>query len=233
MANPYVLLNFNGTLDHVFTLAHEMGHAIHSCCSDRSQPYTYAGYRIFVAEVASTCNEALLIRHLIEKSRDQKEKKYLINHFLESFRATLFRQTMFAEFEAMAHKKAEAGETLTAQELCRIYHQLNVDYFGPDMHVDEEIDYEWERIPHFYTPFYVYQYATGFSAAVAVADRILRGESGALEGYRRFLSSGCTMPPIELLKLAGVDMASPEPVNAALKVFETLLDEWESLSEEA
>lgn len=231
--HPYVLLNFNGTLDHVFTLAHEMGHAIHSCCSDRSQSYTYAGYRIFVAEVASTCNEALLIRHLIEKSRDQKEKKYLINHFLESFRATLFRQTMFAEFETMAHKKAEAGETLTAQELCRIYHQLNVDYFGPDMHVDEEIDYEWERIPHFYTPFYVYQYATGFSAAVAVADRILRGESGALEGYRRFLSSGCTMPPIELLKLAGVDMASPEPVNAALKVFETLLDEWESLSEEA
>ena len=140
---------------------------------------------------------------------------------------------MFAEFEAMAHKKAEAGETLTAQELCRIYHQLNVDYFGPDMHVDEEIDYEWERIPHFYTPFYVYQYATGFSAAVAVADRILRGESGALEGYRRFLSGGCTMPPIELLKLAGVDMASPEPVNAALKVFETLLDEWESLSGEA
>ncbi len=229
--HPYVLLNFNGTLDHVFTLAHEMGHAIHSSCSDRGQSYTYAGYKIFVAEVASTCNEALLIRHLMEKSKDPQEKRYLINHFLESFRATLFRQTMFAEFEAMAHRKAEAGETLTAMGLCQMYHQLNADYFGPAMEVDEEIDYEWERIPHFYTPFYVYQYATGFSAAVAIADRILKGEPGALEGYRRFLGSGCTMPPIELLKLAGVDMASPEPVKAALAVFENLLDEFERLSE--
>ncbi len=231
--HPYVLLNYNGTLDHVFTLAHEMGHAIHTFCSNRSQPYTYAGYRIFVAEVASTCNEALLIRRLLEKSRDEQEKKYLISHFLESFRATLFRQTMFAEFEMMAHQKAEAGETLTAQELCRIYHQLNVDYFGPEMQVDEEIDFEWERIPHFYTPFYVYQYATGFSAAVAIADRILRGEEGALEGYRRFLCSGCTMPPIELLKLAGVDMTGPEPVEAALRVFAQLMDEFASLSSSA
>ncbi|MDO5416673.1 MAG: oligoendopeptidase F [Lachnospiraceae bacterium] len=230
--HPYVLLNYHGTLDHVFTLAHEMGHAIHSYYSDRNQPYTYAGYKIFVAEVASTCNEALLIRHLMEKTRDPKEKKYLINHFLESFRGTLFRQTMFAEFEAMVHRKAEAGETLTASELCRIYHELNVDYFGPEMVVDDEIDYEWERIPHFYTPFYVYQYATGFSAAVAISSRILKGEPGALEGYQRFLSSGCTMPPIELLKLAGVDMSSSRPVEDALDVFGELLDEFQSQDSE-
>ena len=227
--HPYVLLNFHGTLDHVFTLAHEMGHAIHSYYSDHSQNYTDAGYKIFVAEVASTCNETLLIQHLLEKTQDKKEKKYLINHFLESFRATLFRQTMFAEFEAMAHEKTEAGETLTAQELCRIYHQLNVDYFGPKMQVDEEIDCEWERIPHFYTPFYVYQYATGFSAAVAIASRIKAGDQKTLEGYRKFLQGGCTLAPIELLKLAGVDMAKPEPVEAAMKVFEELLEEFERL----
>ncbi len=224
--HPYVLLNYNGTLDHVFTLAHEMGHSIHTYYSDQNQPYTYAGYKIFVAEVASTCNEALLIRHLMEKTKDPKEKKYLINHFLESFRGTLFRQTMFAEFELAAHRKAEAGEPLTAKELCRIYRQLNLDYFGPEMVVDDEIDCEWERIPHFYTPFYVYQYATGFSAAVAISSRILRGEPGALEGYRKFLSGGCTMPPIDLLKLAGVDMSTAKPVEDALAVFAELLDDF-------
>lgn len=230
--HPYVLLNYNGTLDHVFTLAHEMGHSIHTYYSDQNQPYTYAGYKIFVAEVASTCNEALLIRHLMEQTKDPREKKYLINHFLESFRGTLFRQTMFAEFEMMAHRKAEAGEPLTANELCRIYRQLNEDYFGPEMVVDDEISYEWERIPHFYTPFYVYQYATGFSAAVAISSRILKGEPGALEGYRKFLSSGCLMPPIELLKLAGVDMSSAKPVEDALAVFARLLDEFEQTEEE-
>ena len=221
--HPYVLLNYNGTLDQVFTLAHEMGHAIHSYYSDRTQPYIYAGYKIFVAEVASTCNEALLIRHLLDKTQDKELERYLLDHFLESFRGTLFRQTMFAEFEAMVHKKAEAGETLTAKELCAIYRQLNVDYFGPEMVVDEEIDHEWARIPHFYTPFYVYQYATGFSAAIAISSRILAGEPGTLEGYKKFLSSGCTMPPIQLLKLAGVDMSAPRPVEDALKVFEELL----------
>lgn len=227
--HPYVLLNFNSTLNHVFTLAHEMGHAIHSYYSDQSQPYTYAGYKIFVAEVASTCNEALLIRYLMDHGKDSREKQYLINHFLESFRGTLFRQTMFAEFECIVHQKAEKGESLTAKELCRIYRQLNIDYFGPEIIVDEGIDYEWERIPHFYTPFYVYQYATGFSAAIAIANGILKKEPKALEGYRRFLSGGCSMPPIELLKLAGVDMSTPKPIEDGMKVFSELLDEFEAI----
>ncbi len=226
--HPYVLLNYNSKLNYVFTLAHEMGHAIHSYYSDKYQPYTYAGYKIFVAEVASTCNEALLIHYLMDQAKDSREKKYLINYFLESFRGTLFRQTMFAEFEAMVHKRAEAGEALTAKVLCQMYRQLNVDYFGPEMVVDEEIDYEWERIPHFYTPFYVYQYATGFSAAVAISTRILKGEKGALEGYQKFLKGGCSMPPIELLTLAGVDMSSEKPIESALSVFEELLDLFEN-----
>lgn len=207
-SHPYVLLNFHGTLNDVFTLAHEMGHSIHTWYSDRNQPFTYAGYKIFVAEVASTCNEALLIRHLLKKAGSREEKAYLLNHFLESFRGTLFRQTMFAEFEDMAHKKAARGESLTAESLCSIYRQLNADYFGPAMTVDRQIDYEWERIPHFYTPFYVYQYATGFSAAVAISSRIMSGEPGALEGYKKFLSGGCSMKPIDLLKLCGVDMST-------------------------
>lgn len=229
--HPYVLLNYHGTLNHVFTLAHEMGHAIHTYYSDNHQPYTYAGYKIFVAEVASTCNEALLIRHLMETTEDKREKKFLINHFLESFRGTLFRQTMFAKFEWEVHQKAQRGEALTANALGELYHQLNVEYFGQDMVVDKEISFEWERIPHFYTPFYVYQYATGFSAAIAISSRILRGEAGALEGYQKFLSSGCTMPPIELLKLAGVDMSSEKPVKEALAVFGRLLDEFEKIGE--
>lgn len=228
-SHPYVLLNFQGTLNDVFTLAHEMGHSIHSWYSDKNQPFTYAGYKIFVAEVASTCNEALLIRHLLKKSANKEEKAYLLNHFLESFRGTLFRQTMFAEFENMAHSMGAAGESLTAQNLCRMYRQLNVDYFGPEMTVDSQIDYEWERIPHFYTPFYVYQYATGFSAAVAISSRIIKGEAGALEGYKKFLSGGCSMNPIDLLKLCGVDMSTTTPVDEALKFFGELLDEFEGL----
>jgi len=228
-SHPYVLLNFHGTLNDVFTLAHEMGHSIHSWYSDKNQPFTYAGYKIFVAEVASTCNEALLIRHLLGKTEDKKEKAYLLNHFLESFRGTLFRQTMFAEFENMAHKKGAAGESLTAQNLCREYHQLNEDYFGGEMTVDPQIDYEWERIPHFYTPFYVYQYATGFSAAVAISSRIMKGESGALEGYKKFLSGGCSMTPIDLLKLCGVDMSTTKPVDEALNFFGELLKEFEEM----
>ena len=225
-SHPYVLLNFHGTLNDVFTLAHEMGHSIHTWYSDRNQSFTYAGYKIFVAEVASTCNEALLIRHLLKKAGSREEKAYLLNHFLESFRGTLFRQTMFAEFEDMAHKKAARGESLTAESLCSIYRQLNADYFGPAMTVDRQIDYEWERIPHFYTPFYVYQYATGFSAAVAISSRIMSGEPGALEGYKKFLSGGCSMKPIDLLKLCGVDMSTTRPVDEALGFFGELIEEF-------
>lgn len=225
-SHPYVLLNFHGTLNDVFTLAHEMGHSIHTWYSDRNQPFTYAGYKIFVAEVASTCNEALLIRHLLKKAGSREEKAYLLNHFLESFRGTLFRQTMFAEFEDMAHKRAASGESLTAESLCSIYRQLNADYFGPAMTVDRQIDYEWERIPHFYTPFYVYQYATGFSAAVAISSRIMSGEPGALEGYKKFLSGGCSMKPIDLLKLCGVDMSTTRPVDEALGFFGELIEEF-------
>ena len=225
-SHPYVLLNFHGTLNDVFTLAHEMGHSIHTWYSDMNQPFTYAGYKIFVAEVASTCNEALLIRHLLKKAGSREEKAYLLNHFLESFRGTLFRQTMFAEFEDMAHKKAARGESLTAESLCSIYRQLNADYFGPAMTVDRQIDYEWERIPHFYTPFYVYQYATGFSAAVAISSRIMSGEPGALEGYKKFLSGGCSMKPIDLLKLCGVDMSTTRPVDEALGFFGELIEEF-------
>ncbi|NSJ54110.1 oligoendopeptidase F [Enterocloster clostridioformis] len=227
-SHPYVLLNFHGTLNDVFTLAHEMGHSIHTWYSDKSQPFTYAGYKIFVAEVASTCNEALLIRHLLKKAGSREEKAYLLNHFLESFRGTLFRQTMFAEFEDMAHKRAASGESLTAESLCNAYRQLNTDYFGPAMTVDRQIDYEWERIPHFYTPFYVYQYATGFSAAVAISSRIMSGEPGALEGYKKFLSGGCSMKPIDLLKLCGVDMSTIRPVDEALGFFGELLEEFKT-----
>ena len=227
-SHPYVLMNFHGTLNDVFTLAHEMGHSIHTWYSDKNQPFTYAGYKIFVAEVASTCNEALLIRCLLEKASGREEKAYLLNHFLETFRGTLFRQTMFAEFEDMAHKKAARGESLTADVLCRAYRQLNEDYFGPAMKADDQIGYEWERIPHFYTPFYVYQYATGFSAAVAISSRIMSGEPGALEGYKKFLSGGCSMNPIDLLKLCGVDMSTTRPVDEALKLFGELLEEFEA-----
>lgn len=227
--HPYVLMNFDGRLNDVFTLVHEMGHALHTYYSNGAQPYVYAGYRIFVAEVASTCNEALLIRHLLENSREAREKRYLVNHFLESFRATLFRQTMFAEFETEAHRMALEGKPLTAQALKEAYLKLNRDYFGPEMEMDEEIGLEWARIPHFYTPFYVYQYATGFSAAVAISSGILKGDAGVLEGYRQFLKGGCSMTPVELLKLCGVDMTTKKPAEEAMKVFEGLLDQFEEL----
>lgn len=227
--HPYVLLNYSGNLDSVFTLAHEMGHALHSWYSNHNQTYVDAGYRIFVAEVASTCNEALLIRSLLNTVEDKKERAYLLNHFMDSFRTTLYRQAMFAEFEAWAHERAGEGQVLTAQILCKKYHELNEAYFGPDMVVDEEIDYEWARIPHFYTPFYVYQYATGFSAAVAISSRILAGDEKAKQGYMQFLKGGNSMPPVELLKLCGVDMLAPEPVRDALLVFEGLLKEFKEL----
>lgn len=216
---PYVLLNFQGNLNHVFTLAHEMGHSIHSYYTRKNQPFIYGDYKIFVAEVASTCNEALLIHSLLEKTSDKQERKYLINYFLEQFKSTLYRQTMFAEFEKITHAKVEAGESLNAETLCDIYLNLNKSYFGDAMVSDPEIAWEWARIPHFYTPFYVYQYATGFSAAIAIAEKIRNQEPGAVENYKRFLSGGSSMTPIELLRLCGVDMESPKPIKAALDVF--------------
>ncbi len=227
--HPFVLLNYNGTLDNVFTLAHEMGHAIHSYYSDKVQPYVYAAYKIFVAEVASTCNEALLIDHMLKNTEDKMQKAYLINHFLDKFKGTLYRQTMFAEFEMITHKMAEEGESLTAEALCKIYHDLNVLYYGDDIVIDPEIDMEWARIPHFYTAFYVYQYSTGYSAAIALSRRILKEGKPAVDDYIRFLSGGSSNHPIELLKGAGVDMSTKEPVNQALKLFEELLDQMEEL----
>ena len=225
--HPYVLLNYHGTLDDVFTLAHEMGHALHSWYSNENQPYLYAGYLIFVAEVASTCNEALLIHDLLERSKDKKERMYLINHFLEQFKGTMYRQTMFAEFEMITHGVVEQGGMLTAEQINGIYLNLNKKYFGEDMVSDGQIAYEWARIPHFYTPFYVYQYATGFAAAIAISSKILAGEPGIVEKYKKFLSGGCSMDPIDLLKICGVDMSSPEPIQEALDVFERYLEEME------
>ena len=228
--HPYVLLNHQDNLDSVFTLAHEMGHAMHSYHSDKKQSITYAGYLIFVAEVASTCNEALLMHYLLENCEDEADRKYLINHQLESFRGTLFRQTMFAEFEKIVHQRIADGESLTKEDICKIYHDLNVMYYGPDMIVDEEIDYEWMRIPHFYTSFYVYQYATGYSAAIAFSKKILEEGKSAVDRYiDNFLSGGSSKDPIDLLKDAGVDMSKPEPVDDALCVFENYLEMLESL----
>ena len=227
--HPYVFLNFTGTLNDIFTVVHEMGHAMHTYYSNSNQPYEYAGYKIFVAEVASTCNEALLIRYLLDNCTDVKEKKYLLNHYLEQFKGTLFRQTMFAEFEMNAHAAAEKGEVLNADMLCRMYKELNEKYFGTEMYIDEQISYEWARIPHFYTPFYVYQYATGFSAAIAIAAGILSGDENVLKGYKKFLSGGSSMHPIELLKLCGIDMNSPKVVADALAVFKNILQEWEKV----
>ncbi|MGI6071273.1 MAG: oligoendopeptidase F [Blautia sp.] len=227
--HPYVLLNYNGSFNHVFTLAHEMGHALHSYYSHREQPYLYAGYKIFVAEVASTCNESLLIHHLLEKAKDGQERAYLLNYFLEQCKSTIFRQTMFAEFERTVHERSAAGETLTAELLNDIYYRLNQEYFGPDMVCDPQIAWEWARIPHFYTPFYVYQYATGFSAAIAISRKLLAGEDQAVENYKKFLSGGSSMDCIELLKLCGVDMTTGEAMEQAMGMFEQYLAELEQL----
>ena len=232
LVHPYVLLNYSGTLNSQFTLAHEMGHALHSYLSNKTQNYIDANYSIFVAEVASTCNEALLMEHLLGKTTDKKERAYLINHFLEQFKGTLYRQTMFAEFELIMGRMIGEGKTLTADVLCEEYKKLNAFYYGPDMVVDDEIAMEWARIPHFYYNYYVYQYATGYSAAVALSRKILSEGESAVKKYLNFLSSGCTKSPIELLKGAGVDMTTPEPVNQALQLFDELLDEMEELTKE-
>ena len=226
--HPYIFLNYTETLNDVFTLIHETGHAMHTWYSNNNQDYTYAGYRIFVAEVASTCNEAILIKYLLDKCTDDKERHYLINHYLEQFKGTLFRQTMFAEFEMESHRLAEEGKILNAELLNNLYRELNEKYFGPDMVIDDEIALEWSRIPHFYTPFYVYQYATGFSAAIAIATKILAGDKETLEGYKKFLSGGSSLHPIELLKLCGIDMSKPQVIQDALDVFAELVRNWDN-----
>ena len=230
--HPYVLMNYSGTLDSQFTLAHEMGHALHSYYSNKTQNPIDADYVIFVAEVASTCNEALLMEYLLAKTTDKKERAYLINHFLEQFKSTLYRQTMFAEFELNIGKMVAEGQTLTADLLCAEYRRLNEAYFGPDMIVDDEIAMEWARIPHFYYNYYVFQYATGYSAAIAISRKILSEGESAVKDYLNFLCGGCSKSPIDLLKGAGVDMTSPAPVEEALQLFGTLLDEMEALMEE-
>jgi len=227
--HPFVLLNYNDTLDNMFTLAHEMGHAMHSYLSNKTQPFIYAEYKIFVAEVASTCNEILLMEYLLANTTDKKERAYLLNHYLDSFKGTVYRQTMFAEYERETNRLAEAGESLTADVLSKIYYDLNCKYYGPDMVSDKEIAIEWARIPHFYYNFYVYQYATGFASAVAIARNILKNGESAVKAYKEFLSGGCTKSPVELLKIAGVNLESPQPIQDALDVMCEILDEMEKL----
>lgn len=229
--NPYILMNWQDNVNNLFTLAHELGHSVHSYYSRKTQPYRYADYSIFVAEVASTANEALLNDYLLKTTDDKKKKLYLLNHYLEGFRGTVFRQTMFAEFEHLIHEKAAAGEALTADYLTELYYDLNKKYFGDDVVIDEEIGLEWSRIPHFYYNYYVYQYATGFSAATALSKQILDEGQPAVDRYIEFLKSGSSDFPIEVLKKAGVDMTSPKPVEQALKVFEEKLNEMEQLLE--
>ncbi|CAI8856699.1 Oligoendopeptidase F homolog [Brevibacillus sp. IT-7CA2] len=231
-SHPFVLMNYQDNVNNMFTLAHEMGHALHSYYSNHAQPYTYADYKIFVAEVASTLNEALLMNHLLETTTDKKQRMYLINHYLEQFRGTVFRQTMFAEFEKIVHAKEEQGEPLTAESLSTIYRELNVAYHGPDMVVDSEVDLEWTRIPHFYRGFYVYKYATGFSAATSLSKQILEEGQPAVDRYLQFLKGGSSDYPLNLLKGAGVDMTSPTPIAEALSVFKELLEELEQLIEQ-
>lgn len=226
---PYILLNWQDNVNNLFTLAHELGHSLHSYYTRKTQPFPYANYSIFVAEVASTCNEALLNHYLLETTDDPKKKKYLLNHMLEGFRATLFRQTMFAEFEQLIHEKAAAGEALTPEMLSKSYYDLNVKYFGEAVAVDKEISLEWARIPHFYMNFYVYQYATGFSAALTLSTQILQEGESAVRRYLDFLKAGSSDYPIEVLKKAGVDMTTSEPIRGALQVFAQRLDEMEEL----
>lgn len=229
--HPYVLLNYTGSLDSEFTLAHEMGHALHSYLSNKHQNPIDSDYVIFVAEVASTCNEALLMEYLLKRTRDKKERAYLINYFLDQFKGTIYRQVMFAEFEKTIGQMVDAGQTLTADVLCAEYRRLAELYYGPDMEVDQEIAIEWARIPHFYYDYYVFQYATGYAAAIALSRRILSEGEPAVKDYLGFLSGGCSRSPIDLLKGAGVDMTGPQPVNDALALFGELLDEMERLME--
>ena len=227
--HPYVLLNYQGSINDVFTIAHEMGHALHSYYTNKTQPFVYSEYKIFVAEVASTVNETLLMKHLLKTTSDKAEKAYLLNHYLEQFRGTIFRQVMFAEFEKIIHSKYKNGEALTAETLCHIYTELNKKYFEAEVTVDKDIEMEWARIPHFYTSFYVYKYATGFSSATAISNMILTEGESAVKRYIEFLKSGGSNYPLELLKIAGVDLYTPKPVQDALNVFGEILTELEAL----
>ncbi|MCA0989980.1 oligoendopeptidase F [Pseudalkalibacillus hwajinpoensis] len=230
---PYILMNWQDNVNNLFTLAHEFGHSVHSYYTRENQPYPYANYSIFVAEVASTTNESLLNHYLLENTSDKKEKLYLLNHYLEGFRGTVFRQTMFAEFEHMIHKKAQDGEPLTPDLLSSLYYDLNKTYFGEDLVIDDEIALEWARIPHFYYNYYVFQYATGFSAAASLSNQILEEGDEAVSRYIDFLKAGSSDYPIEVLKKAGVDMTSSKPISDALDVFESILNEMENLLFEA
>ncbi len=226
---PYILMNYNNKLKDVFTLVHEMGHSMHSCYTRQNQPFVYGGHSIFTAEVASTVNESLLMHHLLDISKDPTEKKYLLNMYIEEFRTTLFRQTMFAEFEKLTHETVEKGEVLTADWLCEEYGKLNRKYYGENVVYDPQIAMEWARIPHFYRAFYVYKYATGYSAASAISARILQEGQKAKDAYIEFLKTGESDYPIELLKIAGIDMSKPEPIMQAMDLFEKLVVELEKL----
>ena len=229
LSHPFVLLNYQGTLDNVFTLAHEMGHSLHTYYSTSSQPYIYSQYKIFVAEVASTVNEVLMVKYMLKNTTDRKKRAFLINHFLESFRGTVFRQTMFAEFEKVCHASYGEGKPLSGDDLCRIYFDLNKKYHGDACEADDKIKYEWSRIPHYYRSFYVYKYATGFSSAVAIANMIEEEGAPAVERYIEFLKSGGSEYPLDILKKTGVDLSTPAPIEAGMRMFESLLDEFESL----
>ena len=227
-----MLLNYTDTLDDVFTLVHEMGHSMHTWYSEHAQSHLNSGYKIFVAEVASTTNEILLLEYMLARAKDPKVKAYLINYYLECFKGTVYRQTMFEEFERRTNAMAEEGSPLTADALCGLYLELNKQYFGEDMVSDPLIAYEWCRIPHFYYNFYVYQYATSFSAAVAIAHRILEQGEKAVKPYLEFLKSGCTQDPVSLLKIAGVDLSTSKPVDEALDVFGDAVRQMEELQKE-
>jgi len=227
--NPFILLNWQNNVNDLFTLTHELGHSVHSYYTRKHQPFRYGNYSIFVAEVASTCNEALLNEYLLNHLDDEKERLYILNHFLEGFRGTVIRQTMFAEFEHAIHEKAQQGEPLTADVFTEIYYELNKKYFGDNIHIDKEIGLEWARIPHFYYNYYVYQYATGYAAATSLAQQIITEKDVAVERYKNFLKAGSSDFPIDVLKKAGVDMTSKQPVLDALHVFEDKLNEFESL----
>lgn len=227
--HPYVLLNYTGTLDDMFTLAHEMGHAMHSYYSNEAQPYIYAGYKIFVAEVASTCNEILLMEYLLKNTADKKERAYLLNHYLDSFKGTVYRQTQFAEYEMLTNQMLEKGEGLTADNLSETYLALNKKYYGEDMISDEQIAYEWARIPHFYYNFYVYQYATSYCASFSIAHKILEEGETFVKQYKEFLCGGCSLAPVELLKIAGVNLETPEPIQDALDAFGKIIEEMTAL----
>jgi oligoendopeptidase F len=229
-ADPFILMNYQPkVLDHVYTLAHEAGHSMHSYFSSKHQPYQYYDYVIFVAEVASTFNEELLGHHMLKLAKDDKERAYLINRQIDDIRGTIIRQTMFAEFEKTTHAMAEAGEPLTVASFKQVYRELLEAYLGPDFAIDDELSLECFRIPHFYRAFYVYKYATGMSAAIALSQRVLNGGQRELEDYLGFLKAGCSKYPLDILRDAGVDMQKPEPVATALEHFETLVDELDAL----